>query len=59
MFKFLTELLRGVSKADADSACAARQETERLPASSDGPRFRPALEVLEDRVTPGGGMWGG
>jgi len=61
MFTFLTKLLRGV-KSDNDSGTRGAAKPER-PDHDSGqdlrPRFRPAMEVLEDRVTPGGGSWSG
>jgi hypothetical protein len=61
VFTFLTELLRSV-KSDKCSGTLSPTEPERPEQdSAQGlrPRFRPALERLEDRVTPGGGMWSG
>ena len=62
MFKFLTELLRGVSKADEDAGNhgpAQRRRPEQGSRQRPRERVRPALEILEERIAPGGGDWNG
>jgi hypothetical protein len=62
MFQFLTDLLRSKPRADRrpdDRGPADGEHPERGATPAAGKLRRPALEVLEDRVTPGGGYWSG
>ena len=61
MFKLLTELLRSFKpdKGCGTEIAANPERCDRAAVRDLAPRFRPALEVLEERATPGGGEWSG